>query len=607
MADFTITVDWGARSEQVRRQHSDLRAQRSFLLAEAPLPVAVGVVEAAQAAQWDTATLTPLPVTSVTGASKATVTIPGTAKQIRLDFELRVTIGGTTSTCLAFRQLFTVAASGALAPHQYSFAQLEVHPSSGGFPHTPTVVPTVRRSFLGASPLVTVAPGMVTINCEFLDVTELWWATWADKDVFGWYLNPAFGGRPGRLRVLAWTSGTAPMLWFVSVSDKAADGNAPGTIGTKPADKPARPGADIVFFRAPAGFNSFFYTADKSGFLNPKHGDPNQNRGGSTMFHLARWLLTPQPPAVVAAEMARSKTGGRPIWPELAGMRFLPRATTPKIDPADPMDLMTPEIRWAFRPVGVESALLHAPAEDIAVLPLSFDGFGGFPQGGYSALQKRDTLDPILRSIWHLLWMRGAVHTKDTATPARNRQTWLLANSGANIPMAGCLRANAATIDRVISCDATPPDGPKGNLVPHVIPALKAANELRGKQSKPFKVFMLTTPNMWANKAAYLHRKSQIDATGADVGYLPGDAEWDDYWTYPPTAAGNPLLFDLLSSWHGKGLEKSKRFGTVAGGRQFLFWHEWSVDGGHLEIVTNPAPAPPTPRVRSWLEDILGM
>ncbi|MFE9581548.1 hypothetical protein ACFYO1_34585 [Nocardia sp. NPDC006044] len=413
--------------------------------------------------------------------------------------------------------------------------------------------------------------------------------------------------------MLAWTSGAAPMLWFVSVSDKAVGGNAE----TRPAAEagastPAsRPGADIVFFRAPAGFNSFPYSATKEGFLTSHPAKPERVHGITTMFHLARWLLRPQPPTVIAAEVARVKTaGGLPVLPELMGMRLVPKTSPPpRIDPPEPLDMVAEDVRWAFRPVGVEEALRHAPAEDIAVLPLGFDGFGELPRGGYAALAKPDSLAPVLRSIWSLLWMRGAVHIKDTTTPARNSEIWLLGNSGANISMSNCLTKNAASVDRFISCDATPAEATKteaGNLVPAVIPAIKRATEVRKGLSKTLEVFMITTPNMWNSKAAYEHRKAQIKDSKASVSYLPADAEWDDYWKYPPTATSNPLLFEVLSNWDGHGLDKSHQFGT-AHGRQFLFWHEWSVDGGHLELVPNPPPAPPTPRVRSWLEQILQM
>ncbi|NUS44730.1 MAG: hypothetical protein HOQ24_13710 [Mycobacteriaceae bacterium] len=592
------------------------------MLANATSPVAVGIVDPAKAAQWDSGPLPQASVSPVPGTSKATVTFPDSVKLIRLDFELAVKIGSNTATCLAFHQLFSVAQGGSLAPTQYSFDKVDVRrgPASAP-PHAPVVAASGRRSFVGGSPLVGVTPDTVTVNCEFLDVTELWWGTWAGRDDFGWYLNPAFGARPERLRVLAWTSGTAPMLWFVSVSDRALDGTAPPVgpdAGEGAATGADRPGADIVFFRAPAGFNAFFYTPDEKGFLAPLHGTPTPRHLGTTMSHLARWLLTPQPPAVIAAELARTGGGGPPFNAELMGRRLVPATVPPpRIAPADPIDLMTHDFRWAFRPVGVEEALRRAPAEDIAIMPLSFDGFKGpFAEaGGYQAFLKPDTVEPVLRSVWDLLWMRNAVHAKDTATPRRNRQAWILGNSAANRSVAAALTQNPAAFDRMINCDATPKDD---NLIPVVLPAIKKAKKAREDLKKPFRVVMVTTPNMWpadrthTEKANFLAVQGLIKATGATVAFLPDDAEWDAYWTYPPTAASNPLLFDVLSAWDKNGLTASKRFGTGKNITQWLFWHEWSVDGGHLDTVPGSTPAvgppsPPTQRVRGWLEDIVNI
>jgi len=63
----TVTLDWGARSEQLRATYAKLNGGvKSFLLTKAPLPVKVGTLPAAQAPQWDTVTVTPLAVTPVT-------------------------------------------------------------------------------------------------------------------------------------------------------------------------------------------------------------------------------------------------------------------------------------------------------------------------------------------------------------------------------------------------------------------------------------------------------------------------------------------------------------------------------------------------------------
>ena len=603
MADRTFVVDWGVRSEQLRARFADLGARKSFLLTGAPTPVTAVAVPPAQVAQWDAVAGTPLTVTPVPNTFRVNLTVPDTVTMLRLDFSLKVSVDGKTATCLEFHQLFQVGPGATLSPTQYAFTSVELTTGPGPGATAPLLVPTggANRIVLGACPLVRVTTTTVEVNCEFLDVTQLWWAIWAAKDNWGWYLDPDLGGRPDRLRVLAWTSGTAPMLWFVSVSDNAANGGAAPATGGGRAQ-----GADVVFFRAPAGFNSFVYTADESGFKHAMHGD-------RTMFHLARWLLSPLPHAEMTAKLAKPSIGGRPDRVMFASMRLIPDNPAPAISPADPLDLIPsgPDgFRWAFRPIGVEEALKQSPSEDIAFLPLSFDGFEGpfVSGGGYTALLKKDGLADILNSARALLWMRGAIHRNATAAPTTERQIWLLANSGANGPMFGCLRGNMSAIDRVITCDATSNQGIL--LLNPGVPAISAAAKARAKLQKAFKVVCVTTPNMWTGmkgktqKAAFLDIQKQVIATGAAVTFLPADAEWDDYWTHPPTASSNPLTFEVMKAWDGNGLTKSKQFGTVSGGRQWLFWHEWSVNGGHLEVSTGPTGATKV-RVRTFFEDAL--
>lgn len=582
-----VTFDWGARSDELRKQYAKLGATRSSLLTKAATQVAVGTLTKAEATAWDTANPAALPMTAVAGRSAVFTTVPDTADFIRLDFTLSLTIGSATATCLEFRQLFAVGAGGALMPRSHSFEDAAFKAGPGPGATSPVrVAPGGRRVVLGASPLIGVTTTAVTINCEFLDVTELWWANWAAKDAWGWYLDPDLGGRPDLLRVLAWTSGTAPMLWFVALSPKAHDG---GTGGTS-----TRPGADIVFFRAQAGFNSFRYSSDEPGFLHTQHGD-------TTMFHLARWLLTPLSQTAVTAKLAKTGSAPRPAAVQMAGVRLVPDALTPKIRPADPMDLMQSSVRWAFRPCGVETALAHGPSADIAFLPLGFDGRGKSDPfttgGGYTALQRRDSLRDIIRGARALLWMRGAVGRTDSAVPAQDRQLWLLGNSAANRIMFESLRANVDHVDRVISLDATAAG--ENLLLTAAAPLFTA---IAAKPGRTFKAVLVTSPNMWGDsKKKYLEIKTKLAATKADITMLPPDPEWDDYWRYPPTS--NPLLAEVLSAWASNGLSASKRFGTLRDpdprrNFQWLFWHEWVVNGGHLDTT-------PAPRLRHFIEDAL--
>jgi hypothetical protein len=589
-----ITLDWGARSEQLRALHAALGGKKSFLLVNAATPVALGTLTASQTTSWDTANVSALTVTWVSGTYKATVTVPGGVSHVRLDFDLSVTIGANTASCLEFRQLFAVGANGVLMPSQYSFHDHVFLAGSGPGATSPIPVrPPRRRTVLGACPLLSVTATSVTVNCEFLDVTELWWATWAAADVWGWYLDPDFHGRPDLLRVLAWTSGTAPMLWFVALSDKAAD-----EAKTSP-----RPGADIIFFRAQAGFNSFRYSSDEKGFLADKHRD-------TTMFHLGRWLLSPLTEPETVAKLAKTGTAAKPLGVKYAGIRLRPNTPPPAIVPKDPMDAVHSDVRLAFRPSCVHDALDHSPSPDVAFFPLGFDGGGASDPytrgGGYTALLRAGALREVLSSARALLWIRGALSRAETATPVFDRQIWLLANSAANRQLFNCLIANAADIDRIISLDATKF---AEVLIPMGIPAIQAASVAPRKAGKTFKAVIVTTPNMWSGKTAYLEIEKKLLATKADVVMLPPTPEFDAYWQYPPTATSNPLLLEALRFWDGSGLLASRRFGTIRGpdgsGSQWLFWHEWSVDGGHLDPPPSGAASGSPPRVRTFFEDAL--
>lgn len=579
-----ITINWGARSESLRQAHSSLNPGKSFLLQNAPLPVELGTLTLAQVAQWDTATPIALKVMPASNSQIARAGMLANTTHVRLDFQLKLTIGSASATCLEFRQLFSVGSGGVLMPSQYSFEDFSYVPSVNGPVRKPGISPNGRRSFLGACPLLTVMTTTVEVNCEFLDVTELWWATWAAKDKWGWYLDLDLGGRQERLRVLAWTSGTAPMLWFVAVSDQAAT----GAIAT-PA--PARPGADVVFFRPPAGFNSFFYTSDEKGFLDKRHSD-------TTLFHLARWLLSPLPLAKFTAKKAKSSTGP-PAELGLMSLRMQPASHAPSIDPKDPIDRIAQNVKEAFRPVGLEAALGKSKADDIAFLPLGFDGFSGpFVGGGYTALFKKNSLLPVISSARRTLWMRGTIGQRLTATPAFDRQIWLAGHSAANGAMFRSLGNNAVDIDRIISFDATPADK---LLIPTGVPNVKNAVKARARLSKTLKVVFVTTPNMWSNKAAYSGIEKQLVATGADVTMLPLNNEWDAYWTHPPTATTNAHLFEVLREWDGLGLADSKRMGTVPG-PQWLFWHEWAVHGGHAILASGRVD-----HIQTFFEDILNL
>jgi hypothetical protein len=563
VSDFVVTWDWGARSESLRRTHAALGATKSFLLTTVPMPVSVVVVESRDIARWDEVTSPSLATTPVPDTYTAKTTIPDIARYVRLDFKIRLTIGSATATCLDVHQLFVITVGDLLQPLQYSFPAATYGLGTSG---PVSSIPAQRRRVIGTSPLIAVTTGGVQINCEFLDVTELWWANWAAKDQRGWYLDPDLGGRADLLRVLAWTSGTAPMLWFVAVSPQAVKGVTPSQ--PTGVTVPQRADADIVFFRAPAGFNSFRYTSDAAGFLDTRHGD-------TTMRQLGRWLL--QPLSISQLRAKRSKMGSAPKPADLdyMSLRLLPYTAAPAIDPKDPIDVIKRDAHMAFRGACVEAALSRSPRQDVAFLPLGFDGSPGpFVQGGYSALTRPKELKNVLDSARRLLWMRNAVGQELESTPSFNRSIWLLGSSAANATMFTALQANVTDVDRIISCDATPVDT---NLLSVGVKAFDAAS----KAKTTLRAFVITTPNAWKKKSEYEDIEKRLRDTHVDITMLPVNADWDTYWTYPPTATSNGLLFEVLREWDGHGLASSKRMGDGTAD-QWLFWHEWSVHGGHL-------------------------
>jgi hypothetical protein len=136
---------------------------------------------------------------------------------------------------------------------------------------------------------------------------------------------------------------------------------------------------------------------------------------------------------------------------------------------------------------------------------------------------------------------------------------------------------------------------------------IAAALVKSGRSAKDFHVVAITSPNMWGDsKKKYLDIDKALVATGVTVTMLPANTEWDEYWRYPPTAASNPLLAEVLAAWASSGSSTSRRFGHVRDpdpnrNFQWLFWHEWVVDGGHLDTTATP------PRVRHFLEDALSV
>jgi hypothetical protein len=574
---MNTVVDWGARSRLLQSRLKSKIGDTSFWISPAKPPVALGLLKPNDVASWDMAGTAPIALAPDKTPLSVVGIVPSGPAHVRLDFELVATAGGATQTVLAFKQLFLVDSNGSLVPSQFSFEDYVLAPSPSGPTRNKGGSVNGRRVFMGLHPLVVVSPGRVEINAEFVDVTELWWAIRRDK--LGWYLNPGLGGRQQHLRVLAWTGGGSPMLWFAVVPDAATKtlDPAPPTgdaKGAAPASGTAA-AADLVFFRPPPGENSFPYSADRRGFLDPHHDE-------KTLFVLARYLLSPLPLATLTAMRGVNQ-------PERLADQIQPTRFNPK-HPVDPIDIAS-GFPTAFRPAGLEAALNRVGAPHVLFLPLGFDA-----TPGYEAATK-EGLKATIASALHVLWNNCAIARDAAGAPdLGHRQLWLVGHSAGNRSLWDCLLSNAADVGRVISFDATPRSD---NLAPG-INVIKRAAAARKRRQLTLDAFVITTPNMTNDNRWGLDDQTdrELRATGASVTVLPDFAERSSYWRLPPTTSTNPYLRYLLAQWTDAELAASAKRPHRW---NFLFFHELAVFGGHHVM---PPTTPPT--LRTFFQDALG-
>ena len=587
-----LVIDWGARSRALQGRLGPRHrvSGPSFWLSPTKPPVALGSIKLTDLPKFETAVAVDIPLTA--GKTPLTVEgiVPTGVSHVRLDFDLKATVSGTTTSVLAFRQVFAVG-SQALMPVGSAVEDYVFEASPSGPVRKKGASMTGFRRYLWAHPLVATTPSRVTINAEFVDATELWWAI--RKDDWGWYLNSALGGRHEHLRVLAWTGGGAPMLWFAVIPDaavttlEAASKDAkPASTGVAAQKSPSSPPADIVFFRPPPGANSFPYKATADGFADKRHDD-------TTLHILARYLLSPRP-----IDQLKGLTGVKGAV-DLAD-QIQPTSTKPTT-PVDPMTIAM--VLWtAFRPVGLEAALNRVAVPHVLLLPLGFDAAQtkeGEPRdpGGYEGAFGPD-VKATVRSALFVLWNNGAIARElETAPSVGDRQLWLVGHSAGNLGMWSCLEKNQADVDRVISLDAAP----KSLNFASGIRTITNAVKVRAKQKKTVEAFFIVTPHLTGHKEGLDDATDrELRGTKASVTVLPDFSERTDYWKLPPTAATNPYLLNLLSKWTPKELQASADKGL--GNWRFLFLHELAAFGGHLE----PAPGTKAQRVRTFFQDALG-
>ena len=627
---LTLTVDWGARSQALQAKLSTASGTSFLIASPSGSPVTVGTVADADLASWDTATTTSVPVTRNGTDTKVKATFPpllGPSApnhlNVRLDFSLTVTAGGQSAVVLSFSQLLLLDSSNALTTQNCAIDNTFLTPGSNGpVKGSPSGAPAppVHRTFPGSHPLVTInqTPGpavgttaTVLVNAEFVDLTLLWWAL--RKDALNWYLNLALPkpGRQANLRVLGWTGGGNPMLWFAVIPDAAASSIGAGT-------------EDLVFFRPQAGVNSFPYPATEAGLTDSRHDGQSPFSGNtSTLYVLARYLLSPIP----SDQLATVRAAGTVQNIELLADQVQAGGTPPASpSPPDPMSLLSRPLSpsdgfpFAFRPVGMEGAFNNAGGSRVLFLPLASGDTAAPYEGGTIAGLKTTT-----HSALGTLWTVGAVDASGTAVPTFDgRELWLGAHSGANMSMWLSAQKNAADISRIITIDASP----WGSNLQNGITTITQVNKTRTGAGKSLDVFAIVSPNLGQGKSPsatqpFLGLDDDTDLklrkTGASITVLPDFSRRESFWNpLPPAAAGSPKSFVqyLLSQWIDGGTTINATTPSTSpppswiatsaatpSHWRFLFFHETAMDGGDLVAGSTPTSSP---TVKTFFEQALG-
>jgi hypothetical protein len=626
---LTLTVDWGARSQALQAKLSTASGPSFLIASPGGSPVTIGLVADADLPSWDTATTTSVAVTRKGTDTKVKATFPplvGPAANhlnVRLDFSLTVTAGGQSAVVLSFSQLLLLDSSNALTAQQCAIDNTFLTPGANGpVKGSPAGAPAppVHRTFPGAHALVTIsqAPGpavgttaTVFVNAEFVDLTLLWWAL--RKDGLNWYLNPDLPkpGRQANLRVLGWSGGGNPMLWFAVIPDAAALSIGAGT-------------EDLVFLRPQAGINSFAYPPTAAGLADTRHDSSSPVAG--TLYVLGRYLLSPIPADQLATVAAKKSVQQIELMADQVQLSSGTAVTAPS--PTDPMTIAT-GFPGSFRPVGMEGAFNSAGGSRVLLLPLAA-GDTAAPYEGATIAGLKATSHSAVAT----LWSAGAVDTSGTAVPSLDaREIWLGGHSGGNMSMWQSAQNNKADISRIITFDASPWSG---NLQGG-IGVLGQVNKARTGAGKSLDVFAIVSPNLSQGKKGITPAGKpflgldddtdlQLRKTGASITVLPDFSRRESFWNpLPAPAVGSPKTFVqyLLSQWTDAGTTINAVtppappattpptpppdwIGTSAGTPstwRFLFFHETAMDGGDLVAGATPTSSP---TVKTFFEQALG-
>lgn len=513
---------------------------------------------------------------------------------LRLEVAIDTVVDGRSCRSLEVVQLLRVAPSGAVAFQEHALTRYHVDlRPSGGANTVPGRKPFVHASgtpvFTGRHPLLTTdGRGQPRVLADFLDVTALWWdlhyrdtpvpqdtkavSTW---DFCPWYLDPACGGRPDGLRVLASTWGT-PLLWFAVVPPSAERELPAGTkIG------------GAVFFRPVA--SAYAYASDaKKGLSTPVHAKTG-------MEHLAHYLLRGRN-RVQAASVVHYSPRSAELYDFASGFHE-PDKPVPK-----------PSGRLPSLPIGVEDQLARSAARLLPAAKEQRVLFLPWPAApsldGAYANALLPGLAPHIGQALHLLAARGAIGGANQALAGRDGIApmalggasgalaldpllWIAGYSLGGVAASRTVIANPADVSRFVSVDDGRLPASEDGLVNAARQAARAGRRLRALVvHSPY-----TGPPPYATLAA-------LRSAGADAVLLPR-GDYTAFWAAPPFTAPSWRQY-VLADWDGAP-DVVRTDVRENAGRYSAWHHEFAAYGG--EIFTKE---PQNAATRGFLEECFG-
>ncbi len=491
---------------------------------------------------------------------------------LRLRFAVTPTVKGVTGNpALSVTQRFSYA-GGVLTPDRFRIEQYtKTSRHDGGDDPVEQLVPVRTpmkqyREFLGAHPLIKVVKGVVTVDTEFLDVTELWWKLHykpvrkmaaPDQIPFHpWYLSPGGGGQSKRLSVLVNTR-TAPMVWFASLPKNATTDLPNGTeVG------------GYVFFRPPGSSPISYSSVTASGLADPL-------LGTTAMATLARYLLNGRTHA------QKNPVTGLPEWQHMLGYveqvgdsKYLLNAYGAlPCGMEEALDRSSVELLPAAKSVRV--LLLPQLSVDIGYAAILGAGIAGRSDAAIRLLWSQDLIggpgQQLASGVAGPQPPQSGLSGTPTGTLKLASDYWLggYSRSGDTLWAALDLPINLPRLGRIIAFDTT-------GLIAAGTKSLTAAVRARGKLG--LRVFLLWTP--YAVGAPPTALAGTLRSLGATVTVLPEAGP--DYFRVPPnpTSPWVEYIFGDNKPWADGPVGPA----ASAGG----WWHQVIAFAGEHLANNNP-------------------